>query len=239
VYEQCLDITNLALNCYVALLTLRGGPWYEEHFEFGQDKEGEHFEGHKSHRNTEVDIFILAVMLLPAIIGNIVLQPHIMYMYTLIMSLLESDTRLLGETIEYGDGATFLVRILREKIAASGTSTVESLKEAFQRYDADNSGAIDYSELKLALEHLGLFLTPKQFLALVRMADPYRSGQIEMAEWLAALAPEQQPTAVSTAGGSSAPAPPRGRSQSPSAADRGRATPRTGGRGRSKSPARP
>ena len=61
---------------------------------------------------------------------------------------------------------------------------VEQLKEAFQLFDADQSGAIDYRELKAAMKALGIQVKKEELKKMITDIDADGSGSIEFPEFL-------------------------------------------------------
>lgn len=74
----------------------------------------------------------------------------------------------------------------------------KALKEVFDLYDADNSGAIDSAELGTLLRYLGLCPTNAMVHALLKQYDKDAGGTLDFAEFKA-LAAEAMPES-STAG---------------------------------------
>jgi len=61
---------------------------------------------------------------------------------------------------------------------------VEELKEAFNLFDTDQSGAIDYKELRAAIKALGLKVKMEELKKMVTDVDADASGSIEFPEFL-------------------------------------------------------
>ena len=61
---------------------------------------------------------------------------------------------------------------------------VEQLKEAFNLFDADQSGAIDYRELKAAMKALGIQVKKEELKKMITDIDADGSGSIEFPEFL-------------------------------------------------------
>eukprot|EP01052_Picozoa_sp_SAG31_P001240 SAG31_NODE_41_length_31342_cov_8.029286_30_plen_879_part_00 len=66
---------------------------------------------------------------------------------------------------------------------ADVTSALKYVHEAFRNFDEDGSGSIDASELKLALQHMGLKLSAAEISALLTSADKDGNGEIDMDEF--------------------------------------------------------
>ena len=61
---------------------------------------------------------------------------------------------------------------------------IEELKEAFNLFDADQSGAIDYKELKAAIKALGIQVEKTELKKMITDVDSDGSGSIEFPEFL-------------------------------------------------------
>eukprot|EP00755_Sulcionema_specki_P036086 Sspe_Gene.2512::Locus_835_Transcript_1_1_Confidence_1.000_Length_693::g.2512::m.2512/K16465/CETN1; centrin-1 len=62
--------------------------------------------------------------------------------------------------------------------------TPEQIKEAFNLFDADGSGSIDASEMKLVLKGLGFTdITEGEIKAMIQTIDTDRSGSVEYKEF--------------------------------------------------------
>ena len=64
---------------------------------------------------------------------------------------------------------------------------VEELKEAFNLFDVDGSGAIDYKELKAALKALNIQVKKEELRKMITDVDSDASGSIEFPEFLAMM----------------------------------------------------
>jgi len=61
---------------------------------------------------------------------------------------------------------------------------VEEIKEAFQLFDTDSSGAIDYKELKAAMKALGVAVKKEEMKKMITDVDADGSGSVEFPEFL-------------------------------------------------------
>jgi len=61
---------------------------------------------------------------------------------------------------------------------------VEEIKEAFQLFDTDSSGAIDYKELKAAMKALGVQVKKEEMKKMITDVDADGSGSVEFPEFL-------------------------------------------------------
>merc|ERR1711967_97233 len=61
---------------------------------------------------------------------------------------------------------------------------VEEIREAFNLFDADNSGAIDVRELKAAMRALGFEVKKEELKKMISDIDNDGNGSIEFAEFL-------------------------------------------------------
>ncbi|DAZ93177.1 TPA: hypothetical protein N0F65_003060 [Lagenidium giganteum] len=61
------------------------------------------------------------------------------------------------------------------------------LKEAFELFDAEKVGSIDYHELKVLMRALGFQVSKKEVLALVDEVDIHRSGRVEFSDYMEIL----------------------------------------------------
>ncbi len=60
----------------------------------------------------------------------------------------------------------------------------QEIKEAFDLFDTDKTGTIDYHELKVAMRALGFDVKKQEVLNLMREYDRENSGQIEYQDFL-------------------------------------------------------
>src|SRR5574343_1485879 len=60
----------------------------------------------------------------------------------------------------------------------------QELKEAFDLFDTDHTGAIDYHELKVAMRALGFDVKKADVVALIREYDHEGTGRVEYADFL-------------------------------------------------------
>ena len=60
----------------------------------------------------------------------------------------------------------------------------QEIKEAFELFDTDKTGTIDYHELKVAMRALGFDVKKQEVLALMRDYDREQAGQIEYHDFL-------------------------------------------------------
>jgi centrin-1 len=61
---------------------------------------------------------------------------------------------------------------------------VEEIREAFNLFDTDHSGSIDYRELKAAMRALGFEVKKEELRKMITDIDADGSGQIEFPEFL-------------------------------------------------------
>merc|ERR1712205_202282 len=73
-----------------------------------------------------------------------------------------------------------------KKKAKGGLSEeqIEEIREAFNLFDADNSGAIDVRELKAAMRALGFEVKKEELKKMISDIDNDGNGSIEFAEFL-------------------------------------------------------
>ena len=60
----------------------------------------------------------------------------------------------------------------------------QEIKEAFELFDTDKTGTIDYHELKVAMRALGFDVKKQEVLAMMRDFDRDGAGQIEYPDFL-------------------------------------------------------
>lgn len=60
----------------------------------------------------------------------------------------------------------------------------QEIKEAFDLFDTEKSGSIDYHELKVTLKALGFEAKKAEVLKLMREYDPEESGKIEFSDFV-------------------------------------------------------
>ena len=60
----------------------------------------------------------------------------------------------------------------------------QEIKEAFDLFDTEKSGSIDYHELKVTLRALGFDVKKADVLKLMREYDPDESGKIEYSDFV-------------------------------------------------------
>jgi centrin-3 len=60
----------------------------------------------------------------------------------------------------------------------------KELKEAFELFDADKVGSLDYHELKVLMRALGFQVAKKDVVALVDEVDVHRSGRIDFNDYM-------------------------------------------------------
>merc|ERR1719191_2265289 len=61
---------------------------------------------------------------------------------------------------------------------------IEEMKEAFNLFDTDKSGSIDYRELKAAMAALGFEVKKEELKKMITDIDADKSGHIEFPEFL-------------------------------------------------------
>lgn len=60
----------------------------------------------------------------------------------------------------------------------------QEIKEAFDLFDTDKSGSIDYHELKVAMRALGFDVRKAEVLKIMKEYDRHETGQIEYADFV-------------------------------------------------------
>lgn len=60
----------------------------------------------------------------------------------------------------------------------------QEIKEAFDLFDTEKSGAIDYHELKVTLRALGFEAKKSEVLRLMKEYDPEESGKVEFSDFM-------------------------------------------------------
>ena len=60
----------------------------------------------------------------------------------------------------------------------------QEIKEAFDLFDTDKTGTIDYHELKVAMRALGFDVKKQEVMGLMREYDRHDAGQIEYIDFL-------------------------------------------------------
>ena len=65
---------------------------------------------------------------------------------------------------------------------------IQEVKEAFDLFDTDGSGAMDQKEIKVAMRALGLNPTKEELIKIIRDADQDNSGVIDFPEFLDMMA---------------------------------------------------
>mmetsp|Transcript_50684 Transcript_50684/g.58112 ORF Transcript_50684/g.58112 Transcript_50684/m.58112 type:complete len:175 (-) Transcript_50684:272-796(-) len=68
----------------------------------------------------------------------------------------------------------------------------QEIKEAFDIFDADSSGGIDYKELKVAMRALGFEPTKEEIKRLIEEVDEDGSGTIDFPEFLTMMTNKMQ-----------------------------------------------
>merc|ERR1711881_425946 len=77
---------------------------------------------------------------------------------------------------------------------------IEEIREAFNLFDADNSGAIDVRELKAAMRALGFEVKKEELKKMISDIDNDGNGSIEFQEFLLMMTtPARSPFAISVA----------------------------------------
>ena len=64
---------------------------------------------------------------------------------------------------------------------------VEEIKEAFNLFDVDHSGSIDYKELKAAMKALGVKVDKTELKKMITDVDADGSGSVELPEFIAMM----------------------------------------------------
>lgn len=60
----------------------------------------------------------------------------------------------------------------------------QEIKEAFDLFDTEKTGSIDYHELKVTLRALGFDVKKADILKLMREYDPEESGKIQYSDFV-------------------------------------------------------
>lgn len=85
-------------------------------------------------------------------------------------------------------GAAELIKEFRDKVLERGGSAgIHSLGRIFRLMDEDDNRRIDAEELKIALEHYGLYMSSSQVEQIVAALDKDKSGKLNMTEFLIAI----------------------------------------------------
>ncbi|KAE8882803.1 hypothetical protein PF005_g9723 [Phytophthora fragariae] len=110
-----------------------------------------------------------------------------------------SSTRVQRSHQERGDGAVPLYPLSRTSRAAGSARTSRTgrrakqelpdeqkkeLREAFELFDTDKVGSIDYHELKVLMRALGFQVTKREVLDLVEDVDVQRSGRVDFNDYM-------------------------------------------------------
>lgn len=75
-------------------------------------------------------------------------------------------------------------RVERQKPQKFTEEQIEEIREAFNLFDTDGSGAIDYKELKAAMKALGFDTTKEEMRRIIEEIDADGSGEIEFPEFM-------------------------------------------------------
>jgi len=81
------------------------------------------------------------------------------------------------------------------RVKALSEEQVEDVREAFELFDIDHSGAIDVRELKAAIRALGMDVTPEELKKMVSDVDKDGNGTIEFPEFLGMMTAKMSRTA--------------------------------------------
>ncbi|EGZ12827.1 hypothetical protein PHYSODRAFT_334681 [Phytophthora sojae] len=110
-----------------------------------------------------------------------------------------SSTRVQRSHQERGDGAVPLYPLIRTSRASGSARTSRTgrrakqelpdeqkkeLREAFELFDTDKVGSIDYHELKVLMRALGFQVTKREVLDLVEDVDVQRSGHVDFNDYM-------------------------------------------------------
>jgi Ca2+-binding EF-hand superfamily protein len=76
--------------------------------------------------------------------------------------------------------------MLREKVAKAAVN----IRKSFRKADKDFSGYIDYEEFRIMLEEMGIHMTEKDLITLMRKYDHDGQGEISYAEFCQAFIPK-------------------------------------------------
>ena len=68
--------------------------------------------------------------------------------------------------------------------SALSNEQIEEIKEAFNIFDVDSSGSIDYKELKAAMKALGVTVKKEELKKMITDVDADGSGSVEFPEFL-------------------------------------------------------
>mmetsp|Transcript_32360 Transcript_32360/g.82491 ORF Transcript_32360/g.82491 Transcript_32360/m.82491 type:complete len:152 (-) Transcript_32360:79-534(-) len=72
---------------------------------------------------------------------------------------------------------------------------IEACREAFARFDKDNSGAIDAWELRATLQSMGQDPTDEELFDMIAEVDSDGSGEIDFSEFLKVISSQKTKTA--------------------------------------------
>ncbi|RLN26732.1 hypothetical protein BBJ28_00006780 [Nothophytophthora sp. Chile5] len=107
-----------------------------------------------------------------------------------------SSARLQRSHQERGDGAVALYPLNRPSRSVASARAgrrakqelpddqKRELREAFELFDTDKVGSIDYHELKVLMRALGFQVTKREVLALVEDVDVQRSGRVDFSDYM-------------------------------------------------------
>lgn len=90
----------------------------------------------------------------------------------------------LGAGGSKGVGSTHLANPKRRARQELSEEQRQEIKEAFELFDTDKTGTIDYHELKVAMRALGFDVKKQEVLAIMRDYDRDGAGQIEYPDFL-------------------------------------------------------
>ncbi|EEY60338.1 caltractin-like protein [Phytophthora infestans T30-4] len=110
-----------------------------------------------------------------------------------------SSTRVHRSHQERGDGAVPLYPLSRTSRTSGSARTARTgrrvkqelpeeqkkeLREAFELFDTDKVGSIDYHELKVLMRALGFQVSKREVLDLVEDVDVQRSGRVDFNDYM-------------------------------------------------------
>jgi calcium-dependent protein kinase len=95
------------------------------------------------------------------------------------------DGDILGALREYRGTTKLQMEAMNVLVKTLDDTQIENLRECFRKIDRDNSGYIDYQELKNAAYELGIQMTADEISSIIERVDYYGNGKINYSEFLA------------------------------------------------------